>query len=133
MSTPPRIQDVLREQLAYLDEQPRLPTEVLAAFQVVLDAVEANIAAVEPLGAAQHDALVALEQTRVAVLTLRSRYMPNAERQTYVTVPETMPLWKVARLVYGDATKVDLLYKANVVRDAAAVPAGTVLVVLPKE
>jgi prophage DNA circulation protein len=43
-------------------------------------------------------------------------------------VPQQMSLARIAALVYGDATKTDLLRKANRIPDESFVPLGTVLV-----
>lgn len=128
---PPKLAPLLSAALTYCEESERLPSEVIEAFRPVVDALALNFAAIEPLGAAAHDALVALEGLRATVYGLRERYMPEASRQRIFVVPSAMPLWDVARLVYKDARKVDLLYRANVIVDAAEIAAGTRLVVLP--
>jgi prophage DNA circulation protein len=65
------------------------------------------------------------------VYDLRSRYAPTMVQARFFTVPETMALWQVARLVYGDASLTTLLRAANAISDPLAVAAGTVLTILP--
>lgn len=133
MMSPPKLAPLLAEALTYCEETDRLPAEVIEAFRPVIEALALNFAAIEPLGAMAHDALASLESLRATVYGLRERYMPEASRQSIFVVPSTMPLWEIARLVYKDARKVNLLYRANVIVDAAEIPAGTRLVVLPAE
>jgi prophage DNA circulation protein len=128
---------IVEEQLAFLEEKTRTYAEITASLTVMVAVVETNLALAEFDGSSttrfveQHEAVVALESLRGSMLKLRSRYLPQAERQRIYTVPSTMALFEIAQLVYGDASKASLLLSANAIRDPLVVPGGTKLVVLP--
>ena len=80
-------------------------------------------------------AQVALQ--RVETLQTRQRLLQRVDRSVgdgrrrYYTVPSGMALWEVSLAVYGTAARVRDLLGANTITDPLAVPAGTVVTVLP--
>lgn len=118
-------------QLAILDGPGLTFADVGACFRVLFGAVDANLALATLATAAAYEARSALENLRAAVVAMQSRYQPQRDRVRLFTVPQTMALWQVAQIVYGDASLDGLILAANAIEDALFVPAGRVLTILP--
>lgn len=56
----------------------------------------------------------------------------GAQPPRLYTVPTEMAAWQVAAAVYGDASLDGLIVAANPITDPSAIPAGTVLTILPQ-
>jgi prophage DNA circulation protein len=103
----------------------------VVAFRDLFAAVTANQALPALLAVSGAAALLAQERLRAALYVARESLLPGlADVRTYV-VPRTAPLWQIAVDVYQSAALTSLLFAANAVRDPSAVPAGTVLTILP--
>lgn len=124
---------IFSTQLALLEASALPFTAVSACFRVMLDAVAANLALSIFASASAHAATLALLQLRASTYDLRSRYQPTLSRVRTFTVPETMALWQVAQLVYGDSSKTRLILAANAISNPLAVKAGRVLTILPAD
>jgi prophage DNA circulation protein len=119
-------------QLAYLDAATRSYAQTRAALDAMQLVVTRNLALASLAVATAHPAVAALEALRASVYALRSRYLPDPSRVRSYTVPRTQPLWQLALHLYGDATRTDLLLRANAIHDPLFVRAGTVLTVPPR-
>jgi hypothetical protein len=95
------------------------------------DVVAFNLALPGMVGPSSNAATRALLDLRSAIDDLRGRYVVGDGRRRYYTVPSGMALWEVSLAVYGTASRVRDLLGANTITDPLAVPAGTVVVVLP--
>jgi hypothetical protein len=134
-TVPRRIGPILAEQLSFIESGRRTRAEIQAAFRAITDVIEENITYAESVGADAHYALAQAEKTRATVFALRARYFRKYERERKFIVPGTRPmaLWEIAKLVYGDATKVSLLYQVNSFPDLMAVPPGSSVTILPSD
>ena len=123
-----------------------LCTPPLSAFLLALEAAELRLAVIEArlaalatlvstnLGllttAGAYEAVQELEALRVALAALRASLVPTANaRPVVLAVP--MALHEIAAMVYGDASRTDLLTAANTFDDPLVVPAGTTVLVPP--
>lgn len=108
--------------------------DVTAAVGAMLTTINANLALAafaEPTEASL-DAMMALLVLRQSVYALRDTAVPTATRARLYSVPRDMAVWQISREVYdGDSTQSDVILAANSIRNAARVPAGTVLTILP--
>lgn len=111
--------------------------ETSAALTVMLNAVTANLASPALTAftaynaAAVHDAVAQLQALRTLVYQLRAQYLPGLSTAQAYTTPRTMSAAEVAVAVYGDLSKAGLVRAANSLSDYGAIPAGTVLTILP--
>ena len=120
-----------RSQMTFLASAPRSYTQVNDAFRQMTDVVAFNLALPGMVGPASNAATRALLDLRSAIDDLRGRYVIGDGRRRYYTVPSGMALWEVSLAVYGTAARVRDLLGANTITDPLAVPAGTVVTVLP--
>lgn len=124
---------MVQAQLASVETGDLSYAEINAAFRTILSVIDENLTAIAALGAAGHDALVAVTRCRSLAVALRDAYVGNFDRATVYVVPRSMAMWQVAREVYGNALQVNLLYRANQAVRSLRVPMGTRLYVLPIE
>jgi prophage DNA circulation protein len=104
------------------------PSEALAALQTMRSTVAA-VLALPDLGDASYNELrLSAELLSVSVEAYEARILRLTSPRVYV-VPAVMSLTRIARVVYGDSRRMDLLRGANRIADELAVPAGTVLVI----
>ena len=122
---------VYEEQLAFLEGDARSWAEIGAAFRVLNAALEAALALPALAEAANYLLLASVESLRATTQQLEALFLPAPSSVRLFTVPQTMALWQVAQLVYGDASRDTLLAAANAIPDPLFVAAGTVLTVLP--
>lgn len=119
---------IVKEQLAYLEEDDRSSDEAYSALRVIQDAAQANIDSEE---LSDIDGHAAREACRAVIARswdyARAYLTPRSQPRMY-SVPQQMSLARVAALVYGDPSKTDVIRKANRIPDEAFVPMGTVLV-----
>ena len=102
--------------------------ETLAAIQAMRDAVDTVLSLPDIAGAAFNELRLAGELLRNAINAYERRVLNFARPRVYV-VSATMSLVRIARLVYGDTRRTDLLRDANRIEDELAVPAGTLLTI----
>jgi prophage DNA circulation protein len=127
----PLLAATIGAQLAVLESAALGYSAVAQCFRAMLLPIDAYLALAALRAASAHAATLALLALQSSVYDLRSRYAPTMVQARFFTVPETMALWQVARLVYGDASLTTLLRAANAISDPLAVAAGTVLTILP--
>lgn len=114
----------------FLEESTRGYGEATARLEALVDSIAARRFDPAAAGVDAHAYRAALAATQVATLRYRDRYL-GAGRRTFV-VPEESSLARLAAhpLVYGDASRLGDLARANTVLDPSRVPAGTLLVVV---
>lgn len=119
---------IVSEQLEYLESEDRSSDEAYASLGKIQQAAQSNLDSDELAGIDGHDARESLRAVLARSWDYARRYLtPRSEPRVY-EVPQQMSLARIAALVYGDATKTDLLRKANRIPDESFVPLGTVLV-----
>ena len=106
-------------------------SEITAAFRTMNAAVDNNLALPSLATTAAHDAVVALLAVRVSLQSYYARFAPNVSSVRYYLLPAEMSVAEIAQTVYGDISRVSLLYAANSFVDPLMVPAGTLVTVLP--
>ncbi len=106
--------------------------DALIARDNLLDALEARMAAVDPVTGAPidnalFDALRALRAAMVQDLRIRGAKLP---RITYYTPAATQPARALAYRIYGDAARIEEIVTRNKIRHPGFVPGGIALEVL---
>jgi prophage DNA circulation protein len=120
------------EQMTALESATVLTSsEITAAFRTMNAAVDRNLALPSLAGTAAHEAVVALLAVRVSLQSYYARFAPNVSAVRYYRLPAEMSVAEIAQTVYGDISRVALLYAANSFTDPLLVPAGTLVTVLP--
>jgi prophage DNA circulation protein len=105
------------EQMTALESATVLTSsEITAAFRTMNAAVDRNLA---------------LPSVRVSLQSYYARFAPNVSAVRYYRLPAEMSVAEIAQTVYGDISRVALLYAANSFTDPLLVPAGTLVTVLP--
>lgn len=106
-------------------------SEITAAFRAMNGAVDRNLALPSLASTSAHAAVVALLAVRVSLQSYYARFAPNVAAVRYYRLPAEMSVAEIAQTVYGDISRVALLYAANSFTDPLLVPAGTLVTVLP--
>jgi prophage DNA circulation protein len=114
-------------QLDALAESTITAAGVRGAVAQMRTVVNTNLALSDFEGVDAHDAVVALEDLLASVAGLEQQYLAPFTSNQVFTVPLDMPLWRVAQLVYGNASKASLILSANSVSNVLLVRGGTVL------
>jgi prophage DNA circulation protein len=122
---------VVASNVAFLEAAPRSFTQVLDAFRQMSQVVNNNLGLNGMNGASVNAATRAQMNLRSAIDALRSQYVVGDASLRYYTVPAGMAAWEVSQLVYGRSDRVRDLMSANAFTDPLAIPAGSIITVVP--
>lgn len=125
------VASAVTEQADFLESAVRTYSEVQGSFRLMLAAVDRNLTLAGMLTVDGYAAMVASLNLRAALYLYRSRFVPGDDAIRYYTVPETMGLADVSRVVYGNLAGMTLIASANTILDPMQIAAGRVLTILP--
>ena len=123
--------DTFTEQLVLLGSGELVFGDVAGVVRTLAGLVRGNLALPGMDAVASASLALDLEALLAQVYAVGEQAQGSREAPQLYTCPATMAAWQVAGAVYGDISKDGLITAANAITDPNAIPAGTVLTILP--